>query len=209
MANRCRFRRYYRIPHACRANRSHLESTNSEQEESRYHHRILAVLAFTLIRLLPQVNRRYWVHVQDCLRLQKVELTFSIAAATLMCLKPLVHEFNTSFGLGGDMVRTHGVTGYIASNGGTTPGTAKGTASRKARLRSYGASSQLYGKGSVLEMDSRDLTTDGKDNYVLVTQRSTHDLSETDLRPHLNSETTTTVSSDYRSRQHDSKGGTG
>ncbi|KAL8766843.1 MAG: hypothetical protein Q9209_006501 [Squamulea sp. 1 TL-2023] len=109
---------------------------------------------------------------------QEVEFTFSIATATLMCLKPLVHEFNTSFSLRGDMIRTHDATGYITSNGGTGSGTSEGLANRMGGLRSYGALSQFYKKGSVLELNSRDLTTSAKDVQVVVTERSTLDLSE-------------------------------
>ncbi|KAL8803072.1 MAG: hypothetical protein Q9182_003385 [Xanthomendoza sp. 2 TL-2023] len=161
------------------------------------------VLAFTLIR-------NHYVHLlrstgdtglmsRTVFIWQEVELTFSIAAATLMCLKPLVNDFNTSFGLGGDMVRTHAATGYILSDENTT----KGMASRIGRLRSYGASSR-YGKGSVIEMDSRDLTASDQ-NQAMASDRSVHDTPE--LRPHRNARTTTTVSSDYRQHHANGSGG--
>ncbi|KAL8681911.1 MAG: hypothetical protein Q9186_001997 [Xanthomendoza sp. 1 TL-2023] len=160
------------------------------------------VLAFTLIR-------NHYVHLlrstgdtglmsRTVFVWQEVELTFSIAAATLMCLKPLVSDFNTSFGLGGETVRTH-ATGYILSGGNTT----KSMASRMARLRSYGASSR-YGKGSVIEMDSRDLTASDK-NHALRSERSAHDMPE--LRGHYDAQTTTTVSSDYRQHHANGSGG--
>ncbi|KAL8814182.1 MAG: hypothetical protein Q9223_006579 [Gallowayella weberi] len=161
------------------------------------------VLAFTLIR-------NHYVHLlrstgdtglmsRTVFIWQEVELTFSIAAATLMCLKPLVRDFNTSFGLGGEMVRTHAATGYILSDGNTT----KGMASRMGRLRSYGASSR-YGKGSVIEMDSRDLTASDQ-NYAMASDRSVHDTPE--LRRHHDARTTTIVSSDYRQHHANGSGG--
>ncbi|KAL8668498.1 MAG: hypothetical protein Q9168_006873 [Polycauliona sp. 1 TL-2023] len=168
------------------------------------------ILAFTLIRnhyvYLLMSTADTGLMSKTVFIWQEVELTFSIAAATLMCLKPLVHEFNTSFGLGGDMVRTHGATGYMASSNGDT---AKARPSRMGRLRSYGASSRFEGKGSVIEMDVRDLTSSGKDDHTVVTQRSMHDLSEPDSRPHADSGTTTFVSSDYLPRKQSSKESSG
>ncbi|KAL8834897.1 MAG: hypothetical protein Q9170_003539 [Blastenia crenularia] len=105
---------------------------------------------------------------------QEAELTYSIAAATLMCLKPLVKDFNTSFGLGGEMVRTHAITGYIASNENGS----QGLASKLGRLRAYGGGS-WYGKGSVVEMDSRGGEFSSKHNksQVLVSERGVDDES--------------------------------
>ena len=47
---------------------------------------------------------------------QEVELTFSLAAATLMTLRPFTRDFNTGFGLGGDIVANYGASGYTVSN---------------------------------------------------------------------------------------------
>ncbi|KAI4243231.1 MAG: hypothetical protein L6R40_003599 [Gallowayella cf. fulva] len=160
------------------------------------------VLAFTLIRnhyvYLLKSTPDTGLMSRTVFIWQEVELTFSLAAATLMCLKPLVSDFNTSFGLGGEMVRTHAASGYILSNNGNTT---KGMGSRMGRLRSYGASSR-YGKGSVIEMDSRDLTASDK-NHVVVSESSAHNT----LRPHPDTRTTTTVSSDYRQYHPNGSGG--
>ncbi|KAL9604453.1 MAG: hypothetical protein Q9179_001842 [Wetmoreana sp. 5 TL-2023] len=80
---------------------------------------------------------------------QEVELTYSIAAATLMCLKALVSDFNTSFGLGGETVRTHAASGYILSNENGS----RGMGSQVGRLKQFGGGSR-YGKESVVELDS-------------------------------------------------------
>ncbi|KAL9599955.1 MAG: hypothetical protein Q9219_003517 [cf. Caloplaca sp. 3 TL-2023] len=137
---------------------------------------------------------------------QEAELAYSIAAATLMCLKPLVKDFNTSFGLGGDMVRTHGATGYIASNENGS----QGIASKLQKLRAYGSGSR-YGKGSVIEMDSRG---GGRDEFP---PANTHDVYVSERRlnerpnigPHPDSKMSTTVSHDPDHRTHDSTGSRG
>ncbi|KAL8730894.1 MAG: hypothetical protein Q9181_004510 [Wetmoreana brouardii] len=127
---------------------------------------------------------------------QEVELTYSIAAATLMCLKALISDFNTSFGLGGEMVRTHAASGYILSNDNGS----KGMGSQVSRLRRF-AGGGGYGKGNVVELDSRagELTTSDKSQHVLVSERE-----RPELQPHSESRTTTTVSHDPDHRQHSS-----
>lgn len=134
---------------------------------------------------------------------QEVELAYSIAAATLMCLKSFVKDFNTSFGLGGEMVRTYAATGYIASNNNGS----QSLASKIGRLRGYGGGSR-YGKGSVVEMDSRggDFTS-GDKNHTYVTERSVYE--RPDLGPHPDSTMSTTVSHNPDHRPHDSTGSRG
>lgn len=50
---------------------------------------------------------------------REIELTYALAATTVMTLRPLTKEFNTGFGMGGETYRTHGTNanGYIASSG--------------------------------------------------------------------------------------------
>ncbi|KAI4102266.1 MAG: hypothetical protein L6R37_004516 [Teloschistes peruensis] len=160
------------------------------------------VLAFTLAR-------NHYVHLltvgsdaglisKTVIIWQEVELTYSIAAATLMCLKPLVKDFNTSFGLGGEMVRTHAASGYILSNGDGS----RGMDSQVGRLRRF-RSGGKYGKGSVVELESRG-DDSSKNNHVVVTEHTLDEISN--LRPHANSRTTTMVSHDPTHRQHSSNG---
>ncbi|KAL8717324.1 MAG: hypothetical protein Q9225_005416 [Loekoesia sp. 1 TL-2023] len=131
---------------------------------------------------------------------QEAELAYSIAAATLMCLKPLVRDFNTSFGLGGEMVRTYAATSYIASNNNGS----QGLESKIGRLRGYGRGSR-YGKGSVVEMDSRggDFTS-GDKSHTYVTERRVDE--RPNLGSHPDSTMSTTVSHDPDHRPHDSTG---
>ncbi|KAL8688436.1 MAG: hypothetical protein Q9218_005655 [Villophora microphyllina] len=166
------------------------------------------VLAFTLVR-------NHYVHQlmvdsnpgllsKTVIIWQEVELTYSIAAATLMCLKPLVKDFNTSFGLGGEMVRTHAASGYILSNGDAS----RGGNSQIGRLRRLGRGSK-YGKGSIVELESRgdDSIPSGKSHHVVVTERMVDETPN--LRSPCESRTTTTVSHDPNHRQHSSNGSQG
>ena len=49
---------------------------------------------------------------------REVELTYSLAATTLMTLRPFTKDFYTGFGMGGDGYRTHATNtaGYMMSN---------------------------------------------------------------------------------------------
>lgn len=133
---------------------------------------------------------------------QEAELAYSLAAATLMCFKPLVKDFNTGFGLGGDMVRTHAASGYIPSN---TNGSE--LASKLGRLRAYGGGSK-NGKGSVVEMYTRNGDFPPTDkNHVLVMERRVDD--RLNIHPHSDSSTITTVSHDPQHRQQNSAGNRG
>ncbi|KAL8951062.1 MAG: hypothetical protein Q9222_002934 [Ikaeria aurantiellina] len=154
------------------------------------------VLAFTLIR-------NHYVHLlqsdpdpglvsRTVFIWQEIEVTYSLAAATLMCLKPLVKDFNTNFGLGGEMVRAHGTTGYMPSN-------EYGSRPAASRFKSFRSASQ-YGKGSVAEVESHELTPREKSRINTSIPR---------IRPQPNSRTTTTVSHDPDHRQHASNGSGG
>ena len=141
---------------------------------------------------------------------QEAELAYSITAATLMCLKPLVKDFNTSFGLGGDMVRTHAATGYITSN--NNGGGSRGLASKLGRLRSYGGGSRYEGDGSIVEMDSRggDLNPKSK-NRVFVSERQVDDgqnLDPTEEEMEARRRTTVVHDPDFAT-QHGSRGSGG
>ena len=50
---------------------------------------------------------------------REVELTYALAATTVMTLRPFTKEFDTGFGMGGETYRTHGTNanGYIVSSG--------------------------------------------------------------------------------------------
>ena len=50
---------------------------------------------------------------------REIELTYALAATTLMTLRPFTKEFDTGFGMGGEAYRTHGTNpnGYIISSG--------------------------------------------------------------------------------------------
>ncbi|KAL8905159.1 MAG: hypothetical protein Q9207_002818 [Kuettlingeria erythrocarpa] len=123
---------------------------------------------------------------------QEAELAYSIAAATLMCLKPLVRDFNTSFGLGGEMVRTHAASGYIASNSNPS-----GLASKMARLRAYRGGKHT--EGSTFEMQTKGSDFPPNDrSHVLVSERRLDD--RLNIQPHLDSSTTTTVTHDPQNR---------
>ncbi|KAI4244624.1 MAG: hypothetical protein LQ352_006750 [Teloschistes flavicans] len=161
------------------------------------------VLAFTLARNhyvhLLMVGSDTGLISKTVIIWQEVELTYSIAAATLMCLKPLVKDFNTSFGLGGEMVRTHAASGYILSNRDAS----KNMDSQVGRLRRFRGRGR-YGKGSVVELESRgdDSTGSGKSHHVVVTEHPIDEISS--LQPYANSRTTTTASHDPAHRQHSS-----
>ncbi|KAL8939076.1 MAG: hypothetical protein Q9216_003554 [Gyalolechia sp. 2 TL-2023] len=136
---------------------------------------------------------------------QEAELAYSIAAATLMCLKPLVRDFNTSFGLGGEMVRTHAATGYIASNENGS----RGLASKLGKLKAYGSGSR-YGTGSVVEMDSRgefSSKDDKNKKSAFVSERRAAERPK--IGPHSESKMSTTVTHDPDHRLHDSSGSRG
>ena len=116
---------------------------------------------------------------------QEIELTYSIAAATLMCLRPLLRDFDTGFGLGGDTVRTYGATCYILSNGDQS--------------RS-GNKLSRYGKGSIIQLSNR-----GKEKEEATVTES----EVTKPRPKHESGTETTVSHDPQQREHNSSGSRG
>lgn len=122
---------------------------------------------------------------------QEAELAYSIAAVTLMCLKPLVRDFNTSFGLGGEMVRTHGATGYIAANSNGS----QGLGSRIGRLMGYRGEGRSE-KGSIIQMESRggDVTLADK-THVVVVER---------IVDEPNSSMSTTVTHDPQHKPHNS-----
>ena len=50
---------------------------------------------------------------------REIELTYALAATTVMTLRPFTTEFNTGFGMGGETYRQHGTNtnGYIVSSG--------------------------------------------------------------------------------------------
>ena len=50
---------------------------------------------------------------------REIELTYALAATTVMTLRPFTKEFDTGFGMGGETYRTHGTNtqGYIVSSG--------------------------------------------------------------------------------------------
>ncbi|KAL8708852.1 MAG: hypothetical protein Q9220_006308 [cf. Caloplaca sp. 1 TL-2023] len=157
------------------------------------------VLAFTLIRnhyvyLLKSdpdpglVSRTVYIW-------QEIELTYSLAAATLMCLKPLVNDFNTNFGLGGEMVRAHGNTGYMPSN-------EYGSRPVASRFKSFGSARQ-YGKGSVAEVESHELTPHEK-SRVHTSERRLGSVPR--MRSQPDSRTKTTASHDP---EHTSNGSGG
>lgn len=135
---------------------------------------------------------------------QEAELAFSIAAATLMCLKPLVKDFNTSFGLGGDMVRTHAATGYIASNENGS----RGLASKLGRLRAYGSGSRS-GMGSIVELESRggEFASSKDRKGPIVTERRIGERPK--MGPHSESKMSTTVTHDPDHSPHNSSGSRG
>lgn len=78
---------------------------------------------------------------------QEVELTYSLAATTLITLKSFTREFDTGFGLGGEIFRTHGTNtvGYIGSSTSTASRTKQGVGENiKLEVR-RGTSLQLQG----------------------------------------------------------------
>ncbi|KAI4162442.1 MAG: hypothetical protein LQ342_003857 [Letrouitia transgressa] len=114
---------------------------------------------------------------------QEVELTYSIAAATLMCLRPLIRDFDTGFGLGGETVRTHAASGYILSNGENS--------------RTGGKLSK-YGKGSIIQLSSR-----GKD-------KDNFSVTEAEVpRTRPKHESTTEVTASHDPQDHGGRGSTG
>lgn len=127
---------------------------------------------------------------------QEAELAYSIAAATLMCLKPLVRDFNTSFGLGGEMVRTYAASGYIASNSNPS-----GLASKMARLRAYRGGKHTEGSTFELQTKENDFPPNDK-SHVLVSERRLDDRPS--IQPHSDSSTTITVTHDPQHRPQDS-----
>lgn len=133
---------------------------------------------------------------------QEAELAYSIAAATLMCLKPLIRDFNTSFGLGGETVRTHAASGYISSNSNGS-----GLASKIGRLRAFRGGNK-HAKGSTIELGSSggDFPPSDK-SHVLVSQRRLEERPT--IQPHRDSSTTTTVTHDPQHRPQGSAGSQG
>ncbi|KAL8923384.1 MAG: hypothetical protein Q9208_004654 [Pyrenodesmia sp. 3 TL-2023] len=132
----------------------------------------------------------------------EAQLAYFIAAATLMCLKPLIRDFNTSFGLGGETVRTHAASGYIASNSNGS-----GLASKIGRLRAFRGGSK-YTKGSTIEPGSSggDFPPNDK-GHVLVSERRLEERPT--IQPHTDSSTTTTVAHDPQHRPQGSGGSQG
>ena len=167
-----------------------------------------SVLAFALtrdhyVRLLSRPTIDAGLTSNNVIIWHQLELSYSIAAATLMCLKPLVKDFNTSFGLGGETVRTHATTGYILSQTGEEKKSNSGMGSRLGQRIRMSRKGSSYGKGSVdFEMTSR-AGESRKDGKVLVSV-SEDPVPGSPTTPNerdgANGTTTTTVAHDPEAR---------
>lgn len=80
---------------------------------------------------------------------QEVELTYSLAATTLMTLRPFTKDFNTGFGMGGDAVGDYGNTGD-----GSGRGTSRGRYGTKRLSRAQRKHSEILSETN-FELDRR------------------------------------------------------
>ncbi|MCJ1231161.1 hypothetical protein MMC12_007837 [Toensbergia leucococca] len=84
---------------------------------------VLLTFSIRLPVLALSITRNYYIHSilsapdpglasNNVIIFQTIEMTVSLAAATLMTLRPFTKDFNTGFGLGGDAVGNYGASGY-------------------------------------------------------------------------------------------------
>ena len=96
---------------------------------------------------------------------REVELTYALAATTVMTLRPFTKEFDTGFGMGGETYRTHGTNanGYIVSSG-TRDNTAVSRSRGDDIELSYRQKHNSTGKNTVIrsrELVEADISDDG------------------------------------------------
>ena len=80
---------------------------------------------------------------------QEIELTYSLAATTLMTLRPFTKDFNTGLGMGGDAVGEYGNTGD-----GSGRGTSRGRYGNRRLSRAQQKHSELLSETN-FELDQR------------------------------------------------------